>query len=103
MSAISYAELDRLGGELLPERTVLGIISTPFSNTGSGAGASSSSSAASSGGGVYVAPSSNGSTAIDACQATNSPGTPGLLGSLGLGSANPETSMTCVPAAITSY
>jgi hypothetical protein len=101
MSAISYDELDRLAGELLPERTVLGVISTPLAHFGaSGASSSSSSAAASSGGNTVVVTQAPGPTVVSACQATNSPGTPGLLGSLGLGSANPGTSMTCIPAAV---
>jgi hypothetical protein len=86
MSAISLAELDQLAGELLPERTVLSLVNVSVLNTSSNA--------------TYVYPSGgNGSTVAYACQATNSPGTPGLLGSLGLGSANPSSSMTCIPAA----
>jgi hypothetical protein len=95
MPAVSYAELDRLGGELLPERAVLGIVSTPFNNNNPGGAGGGSTT-------VVVSNSGDHGAALSACQATNSPGTPGLLGSLGLGSANPGQSMTCVPAAVTN-
>lgn len=91
MSAVSYAELDQLGGEMLPERAVLGIVSTPFNNYNPG-GAGQGSTTVVIGGGH--------STTLSACQATNSSGTPGLLGALGLGSNNPTSSLTCIPAAV---
>lgn len=98
MGNIDIAALDDLSGEVLPERTVLGVVSTPFNNAGAGGSGSSSTSVAVSDGG-----GNHGATALSSCQATSSPGTPGLLGSLGLGSANPGTTMTCTPAAISSY
>lgn len=91
MSAVSYAELDQLGGEMLPERAVLGIVSTPFNNYNPGGG-----------NGTTVAVGGGHSTTVSACQATDSSGTPGLLGSLGLGSNNPTSSLTCVPSAVTN-
>jgi hypothetical protein len=91
---ISYAELENLGGELLPERAVLGIVSTPFNNYNPGT--------AGAGGSTVVIANDHGATALSSCTATSSSGTPGLLGSLGLGSVNPGQSMTCVPTAVTS-
>lgn len=44
-----------------------------------------------------------GTAVAYACQATNSPGTPGLLGSLALGLQDLYSSMTCIPAAIASH
>ncbi|MEV5506832.1 hypothetical protein [Streptomyces orinoci] len=104
-NVISFEELDLISGEVLPERTVMGIVATPFNNPGGdGAGAASSSSAAATGGGVFApAPSDHGTTALSACQAIDHQGTPGLLGSLGLGSQNPAGGVTCVPAAISSH
>ncbi|HEY1701063.1 MAG TPA: hypothetical protein VGG75_15245 [Trebonia sp.] len=32
MEAVNYAELAELAGEFLPERTVLGTVTTPFNN-----------------------------------------------------------------------
>ncbi|MEU8549063.1 hypothetical protein [Streptomyces roseoverticillatus] len=109
-NAISFEELDTVAGEVLPERTVMGIVATPLAGPygdgdgGSGAGAGSSSSASASGGGVYApAPHDHGTVALSACQAVDRQGTPGLFGSLGLPSTNPTTSMTCIPAAVASH
>ncbi|MFF4402989.1 hypothetical protein ACWD4B_28155 [Streptomyces sp. NPDC002536] len=104
---ISFEELDKIAGEVLPERTVLGVLATPFNHgggPGSSAGAGSSSSAAATGGGVFApAPSDHGTTILSSCQSIDRQGTPGLLGSLGLGSENPASNMTCTPAAISSH
>lgn len=92
MSAVSYEELNELSGDLLPERALLSLINLSISNIGSSST-------------TYTYPPAaggQGSTVAYACQATNSPGTPGLLGSLGLGSSSPQSTMTCIPAAITS-
>jgi hypothetical protein len=99
---ISFTELDQLVGEVLPERTVLATVSTPFNNVAGGGadGSASSSAAAAAGGGDG---GSHGATAINSCQGTVSQGTPGLLGSLGLGSNNPGSTFTCTPGAIASY
>ncbi|PHQ47967.1 hypothetical protein BLA24_31380 [Streptomyces cinnamoneus] len=113
-NAISFEELDNVAGEVLPERTVMGIVATPLSYAGpgdpvggSGAGAGSSSSSAATGGGVggvFAPPADHhGTTMLAACQAVDRQGTPGLLGSLGLPSTNPTTSMTCMPTAISSH
>ncbi|MBT2387720.1 hypothetical protein [Streptomyces sp. ISL-11] len=111
-NAISFEELDTVTGEMLPERTVMGIVATPLAlagpggdgGSGAGAGSSSSSSATASGGGVFApAPSDHGTTVLSACQSVDRPGTPGLLGSLGLPSTAPTTSVTCTPAAISSH
>ncbi|GHG45901.1 hypothetical protein [Streptomyces griseocarneus] len=111
-NAISFEELDNIAGEVLPERTVMGIIATPLAfadpgPNGSGAGAGASSSSAASGGGVggvFAPPADHhGTTMLAACQAVDRQGTPGLLGSLGLPSTNPTTSMTCMPTAISTH
>ncbi|WP_269854690.1 hypothetical protein [Streptomyces sp. RPT161] len=107
-NVISFEELDKVTGEVLPERTVMGIVSTPFNNVGAGhdggGDSASSSSAAASGGGVYApAPSDHGTTIMSSCQSIDRQGTPGLLGSLGLGSENPASGMTCMPSAISSH
>lgn len=77
MDSVKFDALDMLAGEVLPERAVLGVFSTPFS-----------------GGGAQ-----HGAVSTSACQATHAEGTPGLVGALGLGSNNPSSSLTCVPAA----
>ncbi|MFI9201830.1 hypothetical protein [Streptomyces sp. NPDC053048] len=111
-NAISFEELETVAGEVLPERTVMGVIATPLSfadpgPAGSGAGAGASSSSAASGGGVggvFAPPADHhGTTMLAACQAVDRQGTPGLFGSLGLPSTNPTTSMTCMPTAISSH
>ncbi|GGV70627.1 MULTISPECIES: hypothetical protein [Streptomyces] len=93
MSAVSYSELGELTGELLPERMLLSIIDVHVDNSR-----------------TYVFPAqgnggggeSGGTTVAYACQATESQGTPGLLGALGLGSS-PSSSMTCVPATVVTH
>jgi hypothetical protein len=91
MAAVSYEELDQLVCELLPERTVLSLINASFTNVNYT---------------TYTFPAhgggGHGTTVAYACQATNSPGTSGLLASLGLASQNPYSSMTCMPAAVVS-
>ncbi|SRR5579875_577171 len=72
MSAISFAELEQVSGELLPARTVLSLVD------------------ALPGGGGH------GTTVAYACQATSSAGTPGLVGALGLGTPA-HSGLTCVP------
>lgn len=101
--AISFTNLDQLAGEVLPERTVMSTVSTPFNNAGGdgdGGGAGSVSSAAAAGGDGGA---SHGATAINGQQNTVSQGPPGLLGSLGLGSNNPGSTSTATPGAIASY
>lgn len=99
--AISFTNLDQLAGEVLPERTVMSTVSTPFNNAGGdGGGAGSASSAAAAGGDGGA---SHGATAINGQQNTVSQGTPGLLGSLGLGSNNPGSTAIATPGAIASY
>ncbi|MFI1799552.1 hypothetical protein ACH427_19680 [Streptomyces sp. NPDC020379] len=110
-NTISFEELHDVAGEVLPERTVMGIMATPLGfgdpdggGAGAGAGSSSSSSATAAGGGVVaVPPSDHGTTILSNCQSIDRQGTPGLFGSLGLGSANPAATVTCTPAAISSH
>ncbi|MBZ4320587.1 hypothetical protein [Streptomyces huiliensis] len=102
---ISFEELAGVSGEVLPERTVMGIMAVPFGpgdgGTGSAAGSSSS---AASGGGVFApVPHDHGTTVLSSCQSLDHPQTAGLLGSLGLPSQNTTTSVTCTPAAISSH
>jgi len=42
----------------------------------------------------------DGSSVYYACQSTYSPGTPGVLGSAGVGSSPPTATQTCTPAAV---
>ncbi|MET9443061.1 hypothetical protein [Streptomyces sp. NPDC006610] len=101
MSKISFEELDVLAGEMLPERAVLSTV-VPFNNWGGGGseGGSSSSAAAVAGGGHGG--DQNGISS-SACHVQETDGTPGLLGSLGLGSNNPSQSMTCMPSQVAVF
>lgn len=75
MSAISYEELGALSGELLPERTVLGVV-TPAGG------------------------SDGGATVTGICSINQSQATGGLVGALGLGAPAGQL-QTCVPAITT--
>ncbi|MER5786003.1 hypothetical protein ABT104_30450 [Streptomyces mobaraensis] len=96
---ISFEELAGVSGEVLPERTVMGIMAVPFGpgDGGAGSAAGSLSSASAGGGGDH------GTTMLSSCQSLDHPQTAGLLGSLGLPSQNTTTSVTCTPAAISSH
>ena len=82
--AINFTDLDALTGEVLPERTVLSTVSTPFNNAGGSDGA-------------------DGAAQINGQQGEVSHGTPGLLGSLGLGSENPHSGLSSTPGASSTY
>jgi hypothetical protein len=75
--SLGYDELDRLTGEVLPDRMLM---SVPALSMGDGG---------------------RGVTVFYACQATWSGGTPGLLGT-GLLAQPPNSTMTCVPAVVQS-
>ncbi|TDE38698.1 hypothetical protein [Actinomadura sp. 6K520] len=72
---LSYAELDRLTPEILPERLLL---STALPRGGDGSGTT---------------------TIVYACQATYSSGTTGLLGT-GLLAQPASSTLTCVPGTV---
>lgn len=107
MDAVNFAELNELAGELLPERTVLSTITTPFNNWNpgnsgglGGDGGSSSSSAAAAGGGDgnvggVVAPD-HGFASQSACNTNDSPES--NSGLLGLFTSAQENSQACTPA-----
>jgi hypothetical protein len=108
MDAVNFAELNELAGELLPERTVLSTVTTPFNNWnpgGSGSngadGGSSSSAAASGGSGglVGVTGGDHGAQTSSACQQNASPlSNSGLLG---LFTSAQQNTNACVPATTT--
>ncbi|OEV04756.1 hypothetical protein [Streptomyces oceani] len=103
MSKISFEELDGLTGEMLPERSVLSTV-VPFNNMGGAdaADGGSSSAAAAAAGGGHGGGDQNGIQSA-ACQSERVHGTPGLTGSLGLGSNNPSSGVTCVPGATSVF
>lgn len=81
---ISFAQLEQLEGEVLPDRTVLSVIITPPGGGG----------AISDGGGTTI---------MSACTTTTTYHEPGVVGLLGLGlNKTPITTVTCTPAAISS-
>jgi hypothetical protein len=88
MGRPSLSDLDALDGEVLPERTVLSTVSSPFHGASPAAPSSGS---------------GHGTTVVNSCQTTTSYGTPGLLGSLGLGSENPHTTTTCTPSTVVTH
>ncbi|MFI9718518.1 hypothetical protein ACIHFE_02530 [Streptomyces sp. NPDC052396] len=87
-SAITFEELDRMSGELLPMRTVLSSVSPPGADHP-----------------LYrmLVRSEHGTTVAYACQYRQEPGSPGLLAALGLASSTPGYTMTCIPAAVSSH
>ncbi|WP_093414641.1 hypothetical protein [Saccharopolyspora flava] len=91
MRTFSNEEVNQVAGELLPERAVLSVV--PIVGNGGGAA----------GGPAYGGGVDHGTTALSACHAHTAEGTPGLLGSLGLGSNNPSDGMTCAPAAVSGH
>jgi hypothetical protein len=93
VSDVGFAELEALDGEVLPERAALSLISISGVHLNILTSSSNTS---------YTMPAGTGSVAY-ACQATSSPGTPGLLGDLGVGSSNASSGMTCMPAAVISH
>ena len=103
MGRPALSDLAALDGEVLPERTVMGTVSNPFHGVpGAGAGHGSGSAAAASDASGPSGPG-HGTTVVNSCQTTTSYGTPGLLGSLGLGSENPHTTTTCTPSTVVTH
>ena len=110
MDAVNFAELNELAGELLPERTVLSTVVTPFNNWNPGNsgggyggvdGGSSSSSAAAAGGqgggiGFVGAPADHGFASQAACNQNDSPES--NSGLLGLFTSAQENTNSCIPA-----
>lgn len=84
--------LEALEGEVLPERAALSVLAPNMADTTSSVAAPHS----------YVVSDGHGGTVSYACQTTTSPGSQGLIGLIGLGSA-PYSTTTCVPAAVTSH
>jgi len=90
MKSFSYTELDKLAGEVLPERAVLSTLlvgggdndNLNFNHSGHGGG---------------------GSTAgLSHCQSVINHPQGGLVGALGLSSENPNSSFTCAGSSVIS-
>ncbi|GAA4240597.1 hypothetical protein GCM10022254_65900 [Actinomadura meridiana] len=94
MKSYSYTELDKLVGEVLPERAVL---STLLIGGGSDNENGNFNLNANHGGGG----SDSGTTAVvPNCQAINNHSQGGLVGGLGLSSENPSSSFTCASSTV---
>lgn len=87
-TSISFEELASFAGEVLPERAVMSTVVTPIVGPN----------AAPFGGG-----GEGGTTAISACQSTNTLASGGLLGALGLSPNAQQTNLACTPAAISGH
>lgn len=106
MDAVNFAELNELAGELLPERTVLSTVTTPFNNWNPGGGqggavdgGSSSSSAAAAGGNggeLGVVSPDHGFQTSAACNQNDSPES--NSGLLGLFTTAQQNTNACIPA-----
>ncbi|MBD2892582.1 hypothetical protein amrb99_14920 [Actinomadura sp. RB99] len=90
MKSFSYTELDKLVGEVLPERAVLSTLLVADSdnenfNLGGGGG------------------HGEGTTAVvPDCQSNITHSQGGLVGALGLSSENPNSSFTCAASSVVS-
>ena len=85
---VTFAQLDEMAAEVLPERTVLSVVVTPFGGGG----------AISGGGG------GGGGIAMAACTTSNTYTNPGVLGLLAPQAyAGPIQTNTCVPSVIATY
>jgi hypothetical protein len=100
-TAISFGDLDLLAGEVLPERTVLSTLVTPFSNPGADADGGGSSSAAAAAAGGGNGDNGGGTTVVSGCVNQQSQATSGLVGALGLGTPQ-QSSQTCTPVSTVS-
>ncbi|MFB4300533.1 hypothetical protein [Actinomadura sp. NTSP31] len=93
MNSFSYTELDKLAGEVLPERAVLSTLLV-----GGGDSDNDNLNLNHDGGGH-----NDGTTAVvPNCQSNINHSQGGLVGALGLSSENPTTSFTCAGSSVVS-
>ncbi|MER6812343.1 hypothetical protein ABT299_24015 [Spirillospora sp. NPDC000708] len=91
MKSFSYTELDKLAGEVLPERAVLSTLLVGGDNDNENLNLS--------GGGGH----GEGTTAVvPDCQSNIDHSQGGLVGALGLSSENPNSSFTCSASSVVS-
>lgn len=104
MSArVQFEELDAIDGEVIPQRILLSTLADllgELSRLVSGDAPVPEGRAVEAPPPFPVDTVDDGSTVYYACTTTYTPGTPGLLGTVGLGSANPGYSQVCTPAAV---
>ncbi|MBB4893699.1 hypothetical protein FHS39_002730 [Streptomyces olivoverticillatus] len=86
--AVTFEELGRISGEVLPARTVLSSVSPVGTDNP-----------------MYpmLVRTEHGATVAYACQYHQEAGSPGLMAALGLAPSSPAYTVTCVPAAISSH
>ncbi|QXJ21586.1 hypothetical protein AGRA3207_002455 [Actinomadura graeca] len=95
MKSFSYTELDKLAGEILPERAVLSTLLV-----GGGSDNDNENLNFNHGGGGH---GHGGTTAVvPNCQSNINHSQGGLIGALGLSSENPSTSFTCASSSVVS-
>ncbi|MFI0483099.1 hypothetical protein [Actinomadura sp. 9N215] len=95
MKSFSYSELDKLAGEVLPERAVLSTLLVGGGENDNG----NLNFNHNNGGGHH----GGGTTAVvPNCQAINNNPQGGLVGALGLSSNNPTSSFTCASSSVVS-
>ncbi|TDD39232.1 hypothetical protein E1287_03785 [Actinomadura sp. KC06] len=96
MKSFSYSELDKLTGEVLPERAVLSTLLV-----GGGDDNENENFNLNHGHGHGHGGSDSGTTAVvPNCQAVNNNPQGGLVGALGLSSNNPTSSFTCASSTV---
>ncbi|TDD92155.1 hypothetical protein E1293_01185 [Actinomadura darangshiensis] len=94
MKSFSYTELDKLAGEVLPERAVLSTLLV-----GGGSDNDNENLNFNHGGGGH----DGGTTAVvPNCQSNINHSQGGLIGALGLSSENPNSSFTCASSSVVS-
>ena len=84
---VTFAQLDEMAAEVLPERTVLSVVVTPIG-----------------GGGAISGGGGGGGIAMAACTTSNTYTNPGVLGLLAPQAyAGPIQTNTCVPSVIATF
>ena len=84
---VTFAQLDEMAAEVLPERTVLSVVVTPMG-----------------GGGAISGGGGGGGIAMAACTTSNTYTNPGVIGLLAPQAyAGPIQTNTCVPSVIATY
>jgi hypothetical protein len=93
MKSFSYTELDKLAGELLPERAVLSTLLVGGDNDNDNKNFNLGGGGHDGGGTTAVVPN---------CQSNITHSQGGLIGALGLSSENPNSSFTCAGSSVVS-
>ncbi|TMR03833.1 hypothetical protein ETD83_09530 [Actinomadura soli] len=94
MKSFSYSELDKLTGEVLPERAVLSTLLV------GGHGDNENENFNLNHGGGHGGHDGGTTAVVPNCQAINNNPQGGLIGALGLSSNNPTSSFTCASSSV---